>query len=198
MTTTEDVPDAAALREVREILRTFERSGWTGMTLELRGLRVTTGKTGPPPAAPARAPSTPPAPSAGAAAPPVPSAGPAAPPVASAGPSAAPPAPPPSAVPEGAVPGGVVAAGDVGPEGLVEVRSPAVGTFWLAPSPGQPPFVQVGQTVAQDDQLAIVEVMKLMNPVFATIPGTVVEIRARTAEMVEYDEVLFRIRPVGP
>ena len=55
--------------------------------------------------------------------------------------------------------------------GCVAVRSPAVGAFWVAPGPGQPPFVEVGQTVAQDEQLAIVEVMKLMNPVVATARG---------------------------
>ena len=75
------------------------------------------------------------------------------------------------------------------------VRSPAVGAFWVAPSPGQPPFVQVGQRVAQDEQLAIVEVMKLMNPVVATTAGEVVQICAANAEMVEYEQVLFWIRP---
>jgi acetyl-CoA carboxylase biotin carboxyl carrier protein len=55
--------------------------------------------------------------------------------------------------------------------------------------------VRVGQTVERDEQLAIVEVMKLMNPVVATTPGEIVEVCAQNAEMVEYDQALFWIRP---
>jgi biotin carboxyl carrier protein len=79
--------------------------------------------------------------------------------------------------------------------GLVEVRSPAVGAFWVAPSPGASPFVAVGQTVAADEQLAIVEVMKLMNPVVAPRAGEIVQICARNSDLVEYDQVLFLLRP---
>lgn len=75
------------------------------------------------------------------------------------------------------------------------MRSPAVGVFWVAPSPGQPPFVELGQVVARDEQLAIVEVMKLMNPVVAPVAGTVVRVCAANASLVEYDQVLFWIRP---
>ena len=81
--------------------------------------------------------------------------------------------------------------------GCVAVNSPAVGSFWVAPSPGQPPFVQVGQTVAEDEQLGIVEVMKLMNPVLSPTAGEVVEVCAANAELVEYEQVLFWIRPSG-
>jgi biotin carboxyl carrier protein len=70
-----------------------------------------------------------------------------------------------------------------------------VGSFWVAPSPGQPPFVQVGQMVAEEEQLAIVEVMKLMSPVLASTAGEVVEVCAANAELVEYEQVLFWIRP---
>ena len=79
--------------------------------------------------------------------------------------------------------------------GLVEVRSPAIGSFWLAPSPGQPPFVEPGQVVAVHEQLAIVEVMKLMNPVVAPVAGEIVQVCVGNAEMVEYDQVLFLVRP---
>jgi acetyl-CoA carboxylase biotin carboxyl carrier protein len=78
---------------------------------------------------------------------------------------------------------------------LVAVRSPAVGAFWVAPSPGSPPFVTVGQTVAADDQLAIVEVMKLMNPVAAPVAGEIVQVCAANSDLVEYDQVLFLLRP---
>jgi acetyl-CoA carboxylase biotin carboxyl carrier protein len=79
--------------------------------------------------------------------------------------------------------------------GLTAVRSPAVGAFWVAPAPGQPPFVEVGQSVAEGDQMAIVEVMKLMNPVLASAAGEVVAVAATDAEMVEYEQVLFWVRP---
>ncbi|MBW0099272.1 acetyl-CoA carboxylase biotin carboxyl carrier protein subunit, partial [Pseudonocardia sp. KRD-184] len=72
---------------------------------------------------------------------------------------------------------------------------PAVGAFWVAPSPGEPPFVEVGSNVGENEQLAIVEVMKLMNPVVTPRAGVVVQVLAANAEMVEYDQVLFLIRP---
>ena len=56
------------------------------------------------------------------------------------------------------------------PEGTV-VESPSVGLFWRAPSPGAPPFVEVGANVAEGDTLAIAEVMKLMNHVVAPVAG---------------------------
>jgi acetyl-CoA carboxylase biotin carboxyl carrier protein len=165
--------DAVTYREVQEILRTFQRSGWTAMTLELHGLRVSVGRDGPPTGAAQPAP----APVAPAVAPPPPPE----PPPAPTSPALAPPQP----------------AAGVDTTGCEAVRSPAVGAFWLAPAPGQPPFVEVGQTVERDQQVAIVEVMKLMNPVVAPVAGEVVEVCARNAEMVEYDQVLFWIRPDG-
>lgn len=162
-------PEKVTHREVREILRTFHESGWAAMTLELDGMRITVGKDGPPAAAaPGAAPVTTPPP---------------APPVSeSAAPAAA--APPPSAP-----------ADTVDTTGCVEVRSPAVGAFWVSPSPGEPPFVQVGQQVEANDQLAIVEVMKLMNPVVAPQAGEIVRVCAANAELVEFDQVLFLLRP---
>ena len=186
-----DIPPSATFREVQEIIRTFQRSGWTGMTLELRGLRITVGKHGPPAgiltATPTAAPATTTQVSAVAAAPAV--APPPPPAVASV---AAPAAPAASVGPAAGAPTGGAA---VDTTGCVAVRSPAVGSFWLAPSPGQPPFVRVGQAVEQDEQLAIVEVMKLMNPVVSTVAGEVVQIVAQNAEMVEYEQILFWIRP---
>jgi biotin carboxyl carrier protein len=55
--------------------------------------------------------------------------------------------------------------------------------------------VEVGQVVAADDQLAIVEVMKLMNPVTAPVAGEVVHVCATNSDLVEYDQVLFWLRP---
>jgi acetyl-CoA carboxylase biotin carboxyl carrier protein len=86
---------------------------------------------------------------------------------------------------------------DVPPSGIVAVRSPTLGTFYVAGKPGAPPFVQPGDTVGPDDTLGIVEVMKLMNSVKAGIHGEVVKVCARNSELVEYDRVLFWLRPSG-
>jgi acetyl-CoA carboxylase biotin carboxyl carrier protein len=78
---------------------------------------------------------------------------------------------------------------------LVSVSSPFVGTFYRAPKPGAPAFVEVGQTVRRGQTLCIVEAMKLMNELESEVDGTVVEILARDAQPVEYGQVLFRVRP---
>jgi acetyl-CoA carboxylase biotin carboxyl carrier protein len=108
-------------------------------------------------------------------------------------PAPAAPTPAVAAGPARGAPGTAVSAVDT--TGCVAVRSPAVGAFWTAPSPGEPPFVRVGDPVAADQQLAIVEVMKLMNPVVASTAGEVVQVCAENAALVEYEQVLFWIRP---
>lgn len=177
-------PPEVTQREIAEILRTFARSGWRSMRLEVGGISVTVGKDGPP-AGPA--PSDP--------AQPRPAAAPASdiPAVAASAPPA--PAPPAPAPADAAAPPAPTPAAPVDTTGLVEVRSPAVGAFWAAPNPGAAPFVQAGQTVAAHDQLAIVEVMKLMNPVVAPQAGEIVQVCVANAELVEYDQVLFYLRP---
>jgi acetyl-CoA carboxylase biotin carboxyl carrier protein len=76
-----------------------------------------------------------------------------------------------------------------------EVPSPMVGTFYRAPAPDAPSYVDVGSTVNKGDTLCIIEAMKLMNELEAEVSGTVVEICAENAEPVEYGQVLFRIDP---
>lgn len=80
--------------------------------------------------------------------------------------------------------------------GLVEVKAPMLGTFFSAPKPGAEAFVQVGSRVEPDTVVGIVEVMKLMNSVSAGVRGEVVEIVAPDAQLVEYDQVLVRVRPL--
>ncbi|MGN9776509.1 acetyl-CoA carboxylase biotin carboxyl carrier protein [Micromonospora sp. H33] len=99
-------------------------------------------------------------------------AAPAAPPAAAGGPGEAPPA-----------------------DGTFTISAPLVGTFYRAPGPGAPPFVEVGQDVAAGQQVAIVEAMKLMNPVDADRPGRVVEVCVADGTPVEYGEVLFVLAP---
>ena len=79
--------------------------------------------------------------------------------------------------------------------GLRDVLSPLLGVFYRAPKPGEPPFVQIGTKVSADAVVGIVEVMKLMNSVRAGVAGEVVEILAENGALVEYGEVLLRVRP---
>lgn len=79
--------------------------------------------------------------------------------------------------------------------GLVDVKAPMLGTFFLSPKPGAEPFVTVGSRVDRDTVIGIVEVMKLMNSVAAGVSGEVVEIVAPEAQLVEFDQVLIRVRP---
>lgn len=81
------------------------------------------------------------------------------------------------------------------PEGVHLVRSPMVGTFYRAPQPGQPAFVEVGQPVEPDTTVCIIEVMKLMNSIPAGASGVVKEIVADNTSAVEYGEVLMVIEP---
>ena len=78
---------------------------------------------------------------------------------------------------------------------LVAIKSPIVGTFYEAPSPGAPPFVQVGDTVQVGQVVCIIESMKLMNEIEAEIAGVVVSKLVTNAQPVEYGEALYTIRP---
>lgn len=77
------------------------------------------------------------------------------------------------------------------------VRSPMVGTFYRASSPGAKPLVDVGAAVKEGDPICIIEAMKIMNEIESEFAGTVVEIRAEDSHPVEYGQVLFRIDPNG-
>ena len=83
------------------------------------------------------------------------------------------------------------------PDGVELVRSPMVGTFYRAPEPGKPAFVEVGSAVEPDTTVCIIEVMKLMNSIPAGARGVVREILVENAEAVEYGEVLMVIEPAS-
>jgi len=82
-------------------------------------------------------------------------------------------------------------------DGLVELRSPIVGTFYLAPGPTAPPFVEVGSRVRKGQVMCIVEAMKVMNEIESEIDAEVAEIVVASAQPVEFGEVLFRLRPLS-
>ncbi len=78
-------------------------------------------------------------------------------------------------------------------ENIVYVKSPLVGTFYRAPSPESPPFVEVGSKIKKGDVLCIVEAMKVMNEIKSEVEGTVKEILVENATPVEFGQVLFVI-----
>lgn len=80
---------------------------------------------------------------------------------------------------------------------LIEVKSPMVGTFYRAPAPEAPPYVEVGSSVTKGQTLCILEAMKLMNELEAEVDGVIREILVSNAEPVEYGQVLFRIEPTA-
>jgi len=80
-------------------------------------------------------------------------------------------------------------------EGLHQVKSPIVGTFYESPSPGSPPFVKPGDNVEPGQVLCIIEAMKLMNEIEADVAGEVVKRLVNNGQPVEYGQPLFSIRP---
>lgn len=78
---------------------------------------------------------------------------------------------------------------------LQVVKSPIVGTFYEAPSPGSPPFIKIGDTVEVGQVLCIIEAMKLMNEIESDVAGEVVKRIATSGQPVEYGQPLFAIRP---
>ena len=82
-------------------------------------------------------------------------------------------------------------------DGVVRVESPMVGTFYRAPQPGSPPFVEEGDAVGPGQTLCILEAMKLMNEVKADIEGVVRAIHVGNAEPVEFGQLLFELEPIN-
>ena len=78
----------------------------------------------------------------------------------------------------------------------VEIKSPIVGTFYRAPSPEAPPYVEVGQTIEAGQVICIIEAMKLMNEIKSEIKGNVLEILVDNAEPVEFGQAILLIEPI--
>lgn len=77
----------------------------------------------------------------------------------------------------------------------VAVKSPTVGTFYVAASPDDPPFVSVGSRVQPDTVVCIIEAMKVFNQIPAEVSGTITEVLVENGEPVEFGQPLFRVRP---
>jgi acetyl-CoA carboxylase biotin carboxyl carrier protein len=108
-------------------------------------------------------------------------------------PAAAPPAAATAAAPEASAPAPAAAPNDR----YTDVSSPMVGTFYRAPAPEAPPYVEVGSHVTKGQTLCILEAMKLMNELESELDGVVREILVSNADPVEFGQVLFRIEPSG-
>ncbi|HUG41984.1 MAG TPA: acetyl-CoA carboxylase biotin carboxyl carrier protein [Longimicrobiales bacterium] len=160
---------------VRGLIEAVDRSGIDSLEITRAGTRVKISKT--PPAAVGSAPLYAPPPGMHL---PAPQPAPAGSPLATGG--------------GGSAPAEEKAAGAAG---LIEVKSPMVGTFYRAPAPEAPPYVEVGTRVSKGQTLCILEAMKLMNELESEVEGVVREVLIDNAEPVEYGQVLFRIDPNG-
>ena len=100
------------------------------------------------------------------------------------------PAPAPVAAPSAAPPSAPAVRGD-----LVEITAPMVATFYRAPSPGDPAFVELGSRINVGQTVCILEAMKLMNELESEVGGEVVEILVDNGTPVEFGQVLMRVKP---
>ncbi len=80
-------------------------------------------------------------------------------------------------------------------KGLVEIKSPIVGTFYATPSPDSDVYVEVGSEVTPTTVVCIIEAMKVMNEIKAEVGGTIAEVVAENGQAVEYGQVLFKVKP---
>lgn len=97
--------------------------------------------------------------------------------------------------PAPAISGGPSGADDL--EGFEIVRAPYLGTFYRAPKPGEPAYVELGATVSAESELCLVEVMKLFTAVRAGVAGTIAHVLAADGQMVEAGQPLFAIDAKG-
>jgi len=96
----------------------------------------------------------------------------------------------------GVEPGQAGQAGEKAAARTVEIKAPMVGTFYRAPSPEAPPYVEAGQVVEPGQVVCIIEAMKLMNEIKSEIRGTIVEVLVENAEPVEFGQSMFIIEPL--
>ncbi len=159
--------------DVQRLIKLLDSSHFDELHLEAEGIKLTLRRNGAPSAAPAT-PSTAPAPAV------------------STSPAAALPIAPPARVTAVAP---VEAARPTSDPTLLEIRAPMLGTFYGAPKPGADPFIAIGARISADSAVGIIEVMKLMNSISAGVEGVLVEVLVRDGDLVEFEQVLMRVRP---
>lgn len=79
--------------------------------------------------------------------------------------------------------------------GLIDIKSPTVGTFYASPSPGEPAFVTVGSVVTPETIVCLLEAMKVFNQIPAEVSGTITAILVKSGDAIEFGQALFRVRP---
>lgn len=163
------------VRRIGRIIETLEQSTFDYLQLELGALKLTVAKGNAAMALPAGAAA------ASAVAAPAPAPTPA--------PSVASPAP------AGTASAPAAAAASAAGSGLVDIVSPMIGRFYSQPEPGAAPFVTPGSKVGPETTVGLVEAMKMFNAVHAGTTGTIAEVCVQDATIVEYGQVLFRVRP---
>jgi acetyl-CoA carboxylase biotin carboxyl carrier protein len=156
------------VRQIALLVETLDKSSLDFLELELGGTKLTIGK-GEMPAATAPAGSPPPA------------APPREPPVA------------PVAAPQPVQ--AVDAAAPTEDDGTLVIVAPIMGRFYAKPDPASAPFVSVGSEVNEDTTVALIEVMKVFNAVRAGVRGVITEVCVPDTEIIEYGQVMFRVRP---
>jgi len=87
------------------------------------------------------------------------------------------------------------AAAPAEPSGLIDIKSPTVGTFYAAPSPGEPAFVTVGSVVTPETIVCLLEAMKVFNQIPSEVSGTITAILVKSGDAIEFGQPLFRVRP---
>jgi acetyl-CoA carboxylase biotin carboxyl carrier protein len=104
-------------------------------------------------------------------------------------------APKPQTAPTASAPTAAAPKAAAIPEGMLPITAPLLGTFYVAPEPGAPPFVKVGQQITEDTTVGLIEVMKVFNSVRAAVSGTIVEVVAQNGQFVEFGQPLFIVKP---
>lgn len=87
------------------------------------------------------------------------------------------------------------ASGEPEEDGLIPVTAPLLGTFYVAPEPGAPPFVQGGAAVEEETTVGLIEVMKVFNSVRAGVRGVIAKVLVQNGQFVEYGQKLFLVKP---
>jgi acetyl-CoA carboxylase biotin carboxyl carrier protein len=155
--------------DVLHILKLIDESHFDYFQLEVGELKITVSKGDPIPVAAAQQ--------------------------ASAAPAVAAPAPKPAAAPAASAAAPQGAKPVTVPDGMLPITAPILGTFYVAPEPGAPPFVNIGQTITEDTTVGLIEVMKVFNSVRATVKGTIVDVVVQNGQFVEFGQTLIIVKP---
>jgi oxaloacetate decarboxylase alpha subunit len=82
------------------------------------------------------------------------------------------------------------------PANTIEIKAPMVGTFYRAPAPESPPYVEIGQVIEPGQVICIIEAMKLMNEIKSEVKGKIIEIQVENTDPVEFGQPMFLIAPL--